>query len=64
MNRAVPAEAIDLISKVLQYTPSLRLKPWEVCAHPFFDEIRDPNARLPPSGKPLPPLFNFSLEGI
>jgi serine/threonine protein kinase len=60
--RAVPAEAIDLISKVLQYTPSLRLKPWEVCAHPFFDELRDPNARLPPSGKALPALFNFSLE--
>lgn len=61
--RAVPPEALDLISKVLQYTPSLRLKPWEVCAHPFFDEIRDPNARLPPSGRPLPPLFNYSLEG-
>lgn len=61
-SRVVPPEAIDLISKVLQYTPSLRLKPWEVCAHPFFDELRDPNARLPPSGKPLPALFNFSLE--
>lgn len=61
-SRAVPPEAIDLISKVLQYTPSTRLKPWEVCAHPFFDELRDPAARLPPSGKPLPPLFNFTLE--
>jgi serine/threonine protein kinase len=61
-SRPVPPEAIDLISKVLQYTPSMRLKPWEVCAHPFFDELRDPNARLPPSGKPLPALFNFNLE--
>lgn len=61
-SRAVPPEAIDLISKVLQYTPSTRLKPWEVCAHPFFDELRDPNAKLPPSGKALPALFNFTLE--
>jgi serine/threonine protein kinase len=59
--KSVPPEGIDLISKVLVYTPSLRLKPWEVCAHPFFDEIRDPNTRLP-TGKPLPVLFNFSLE--
>jgi hypothetical protein len=35
---------------------------FQVCAHPFFDELRDPNTRLP-SGKPLPPLFNFSAQG-
>eukprot|EP01111_Echinosteliopsis_oligospora_P010334 TRINITY_DN3193_c0_g1_i1.p1 TRINITY_DN3193_c0_g1~~TRINITY_DN3193_c0_g1_i1.p1 ORF type:complete len:398 (+),score=93.29 TRINITY_DN3193_c0_g1_i1:381-1574(+) len=57
----VPPEAIDLISKILQYTPTARLKPLEVCAHPFFDELRDPNTRLP-TGKPLPPLFNFSVD--
>jgi len=54
-----PPEAIDLVSKLLQYTPSLRLKPFEACAHPFFDELRDPNTVLP-NGKPLPPLFNFT----
>jgi len=59
--RTVTPEALDLISKVLQYTPTIRLKPFEVCAHPFFDELRDPNARLP-SGKPLPALFNFTVE--
>jgi len=60
-SRPVPAEAIDLITKVLQYTPATRLKPLEVCIHPFFDELRDPAARLP-NGRPLPPLFNFTLE--
>jgi glycogen synthase kinase 3 beta len=59
--RPVPPESIDLISKVLQYTPSTRLKPLEVCAHPFFDELRDPNTRLP-NGRPLPVLFNFAVE--
>lgn len=33
----------------------------EACAHPFFDELREPNARLP-NGRPLPPLFNFKQE--
>lgn len=33
----------------------------EACAHPFFDELREPNSRLP-NGHPLPPLFNFKQE--
>ena len=31
-------------------------------AHPFFDELREPNARLP-NGKSLPNLFNFTDGG-
>jgi len=34
----------------------------EACVHPFFDELRDPNCRLP-NGRPLPPLFNFKPQG-
>ena len=30
--------------------------------HPFFDELRDPNTRLP-NGRILPPLFNFKPHG-
>lgn len=33
----------------------------EACAHPFFDELREPNVRLP-NGRPLPPLFNLKQE--
>jgi hypothetical protein len=33
----------------------------QALAHPFFDELREPNARLP-NGKPLPNLFNFTDE--
>jgi len=54
-----PPEAIDLVSKLLQYTPTLRLKPFEALTHPFFDELRQPGTQLP-NGKSLPPLFNFS----
>ena len=33
----------------------------EACAHSFFDELRDPNTRLP-NGRHLPQLFNFKQE--
>jgi protein brassinosteroid insensitive 2 len=33
----------------------------DACAHSFFDELREPNARLP-NGRPFPPLFNFKHE--
>ncbi|KAL4299982.1 hypothetical protein AHAS_Ahas17G0155300 [Arachis hypogaea] len=44
--------------------PQIKAHPWhklEACAHPFFDELREPNARLP-NGHPFPPLFNFKQE--
>jgi len=54
-----PASAIDLVSQFLRYEPGQRLDPFEALCHPFFDELREPNARLP-NGKPLPQLFNFT----
>jgi len=54
-----PKIAIDLVSKFLVYKPKMRLEPFEALAHPFFDELREPGARLP-NGKPLPPLFNYT----
>lgn len=67
--RKADANAIDLISKLLEYTPTQRLSAIEAMVHPFFDELRDPNTRLPDSrhqnGGPrdLPSLFDFSLHG-
>ena len=87
----MPAEAVDLVSRLLQYSPHLRCSAvsinayirkslvnvsmysfyiflffsshqLEVLIHPFFDELRDPNARLP-NGRTLPPLFNFKPRG-
>lgn len=56
-----PPEAIDLVSKILQYDPLVRYTPLEVCAHSFFDELRDVNARLPTGRKlPVSNLFNFT----
>lgn len=55
-------EAIDLVSKLLEYTPAARLSAVEAMVHPFFDELRTDGARMP-NGKTFPPLFNFTREG-
>ncbi|KAI8572421.1 hypothetical protein RHMOL_Rhmol01G0196900 [Rhododendron molle] len=46
--------------------PQIKAHPWhklEACAHPFFDDLRQPNASLP-TGQPLPPLFNFTPKEL
>ncbi|MED6171843.1 Shaggy- protein kinase theta [Stylosanthes scabra] len=61
--KAMPSEAIDLASKMLQYSPNQRCTALEACAHPFFDDLRNPNVTLP-NGRPLPPLFDFSAQEL
>jgi glycogen synthase kinase 3 beta len=67
--RKADPNAIDLISRLLEYTPTQRLSAIDAMVHPFFDELRDPNTRLPDSrhatgsSKDLPVLFDFSHHG-
>jgi len=56
-------EAIDVVSKMLEYTPSARLTAIVAMVHPFFDELRVEGTRMP-NGKELPPLFNFTREEL
>lgn len=35
-----PPQAVDLVSRFLQYDPTARLEPFDALAHPFFDELR------------------------
>eukprot|EP00252_Welwitschia_mirabilis_P026874 TRINITY_DN898_c0_g1_i1.p1 TRINITY_DN898_c0_g1~~TRINITY_DN898_c0_g1_i1.p1 ORF type:complete len:417 (-),score=49.14 TRINITY_DN898_c0_g1_i1:662-1912(-) len=58
-----PPDAVDLVSRLLQYSPNLRCTALETCAHHFFDELRDPHMKLP-NGRPLPPLFNFKQQEL
>ena len=51
------------MSKVLVYNPDRRLKPLEVILHPFFNDLRDKDTKLP-NGNALPDLFDFSKEEI
>ncbi|KAF8068568.1 hypothetical protein N665_1142s0019 [Sinapis alba] len=65
-HKRMPPEAVDLVSRLLQYSPNLRCSALDALVHPFFDELRDPNARLP-NGRLFPPLFNFKpheLKGV
>lgn len=58
-----PADALDLVSKVLEYVPRKRFRPLQACAHNFFNELREPGTRLP-NGNQLPPLFNFTSREL
>ncbi|KAL6576442.1 hypothetical protein OROHE_000223 [Orobanche hederae] len=51
----------DFFRKLLKYSPNLRWAALEACAHPFFDELREPNVRLQ-NGRSLPPPFNLKEE--
>ncbi|KAF5451541.1 hypothetical protein F2P56_026643 [Juglans regia] len=62
-HKRMPPEAVDLVSRLLQYSPSLRCTALEACTHPFFDDLRDPNACLP-NGRALPPLFDFTAQEL
>jgi serine/threonine protein kinase len=68
--RKADPSAIDLISKLLEYTPTQRLSAIDAMVQPFFDELREPGTRLPDSRHPngamrdLPALFNFTLHGM
>ncbi|GMH00539.1 hypothetical protein Nepgr_002378 [Nepenthes gracilis] len=59
----LPPEAVDIVSRLLQYSPNLRSTALEACAHPFFDDLRDPYACLP-DGQPFPHLFDFTPEEL
>ncbi|KUF92289.1 Ubiquitin carboxyl-terminal hydrolase 24 [Phytophthora nicotianae] len=58
-----PPEAINLLSKMLVYDPKRRVKPLEAAAHPFFDELRQEDLKLP-NDVPPPALFNFTLQEL
>ncbi|GMY09488.1 shaggy-related protein kinase theta [Fagus crenata] len=62
-HKRMPPEAVDLVSRLLQYSPNLRCTALEACAHPFFDDLRDPNACLL-NERALPPLFNFTAQEL
>lgn len=57
-SKRMPPDAVDLVSKLLQYAPLKRMTAITAMTHPFFDELREPGTKLP-NGRALPPLFNW-----
>ncbi|KAJ3494624.1 hypothetical protein NLG97_g3957 [Lecanicillium saksenae] len=68
--RKADANAIDLITKLLEYTPTEREAAVNAMVHPFFDELRDPETKLPDSRhgtgqlRDLPDLFDFTRHEL
>ncbi|KAK2073719.1 hypothetical protein P8C59_007975 [Phyllachora maydis] len=68
--RKADANAIDLIARLLEYTPTERLSAINAMVHPFFSELRDPSTKFPDSRhqtgqlRDLPPLFDFSRHEL
>lgn len=61
-NRSVNDQFIDLLQTLLVYDPNIRAKPLRALLHPFFDELREQECRLP-NGKEIPKdLFEFTKE--
>ena len=38
---------IDLVSKLLVYEPSKRLSPYQALLHPYFDDLKNKDAKIP-----------------
>lgn len=53
---------LDLLSNILVYNPKKRLKPFEVLAHPYFDELRI--QKLTINGRNVIDLFDFNSVEI
>ncbi|KAK4761646.1 hypothetical protein SAY87_029530 [Trapa incisa] len=63
LHKRMPPEAVDLVSRLLQYSPKLRYTALEACAHPFFNDLRNPTTSLPNGGS-FPELFNFTAQEL
>lgn len=70
---STPPQALDLVSKYLQYIPKDRYLAIESCTHPFFDELRDPSTTImlsPSAGGPsarspiAPEMFEWTTEEL
>lgn len=46
-----PKDALDLLLGLLEYDPKKRLNPASALAHPFFDELRLRETRMPDGSK-------------
>eukprot|EP01091_Cochliopodium_minus_P013624 TRINITY_DN442_c0_g2_i1.p1 TRINITY_DN442_c0_g2~~TRINITY_DN442_c0_g2_i1.p1 ORF type:complete len:121 (+),score=27.22 TRINITY_DN442_c0_g2_i1:113-475(+) len=56
-------QAIDLLSKILVYSPVERYDAFTSLSHPYFDELRQPDCKLPDQQN-LPELFDFSIQEV
>lgn len=61
-NKPVEDGFIDFINTLLVYDPQVRATPLKALTHKYFDELRDPNIKLPNGNKIPNEFFQFSEE--
>jgi serine/threonine protein kinase len=58
------AEAMDLVGKMLSYIPYRRTRAIEACIHPFFDDLRAPDAKTHAGTAVCDDNFQFTPEEL
>ena len=53
---------IEFLKRLICYSPQDRITAIEALAHPWFDEIKQQNSKLPENGADLPELFNWTAK--
>ncbi|CCO28037.1 glycogen synthase kinase 3 beta [Rhizoctonia solani AG-1 IB] len=56
-------DLLELVARLLEYTPTARLSAIEAMCHTLFDELRQEGTSMP-SGREMPVLFNFTREEL
>jgi glycogen synthase kinase 3 beta len=59
----IPSDAIDIIKNFLSFNPQERIDPFHALCHPYFDELKSEDCRMPNNQK-LPDVFNFTEDEI
>ena len=54
------AQTIDFLKQLINYSPQERITAIEALAHPWFDELKVQDVKLPETGRGLPDLFNWT----
>lgn len=65
LNEVIPGlepEALDLLSKLLEYDPNKRLSAEEALNHPFFQGIKDLHTEEPETEHEPISYFDFEFE--
>jgi len=57
-------DALDVMSKMLVYTPHKRIKPLAACTHLFFEQLRKTHTTHGSASSKLPALLEFTQEEL